>query len=129
MGFRFRKSIKLLPGVKLNINKKSTSLTLGGKGIHYTINSKGKRTASVGIPGTGLYYTETATTSPASTTELREKNKWIALSLCFFTFFGHKFYEGKIGMGFLYMFTFGLFGFGWITDLIKLITKPNPYYV
>lgn len=61
MGWRFRKSIKILPGVKLNINKKSTSFTFGTKGCHYTINSEGKRTASAGIPGTGLYYTESST--------------------------------------------------------------------
>ncbi len=58
MGFRFRKSIKIAPGIKLNFNKKSTGITIGGKGAHYTVNSKGKRTASVGIPGTGLSYSE-----------------------------------------------------------------------
>lgn len=56
MGLRFHKSFQILPGVKLNINKKSVGVTLGTKGAHYTINSKGKRTASVGIPGTGLSY-------------------------------------------------------------------------
>ena len=59
MGVRFRKSIKIAPGVKLNINKKSCSVTVGKRGAHYTINSKGKHTASVGIPGTGLSYTNT----------------------------------------------------------------------
>ena len=48
----------------------------------------------------------------------------------FLGFFGaHKFYEGKIGMGVLYLLTFGLFGFGWIIDTIALLFKPNPYYV
>lgn len=60
MGFRFRKSLKIAPGVKLNFNKKSTGITFGGKGFHYTVNSKGKKTTSVGIPGTGLYYTTTS---------------------------------------------------------------------
>lgn len=64
MGWRFRKSFKILPGVKLNINKKSVGITFGGKGAHYTVNSKGKRTASIGIPGTGLYYTESQTKKP-----------------------------------------------------------------
>lgn len=59
MGFKFRKSIKIAPGIKLNFNKKSTGITFGGKGVKYTINSKGKRTKSFGIPGTGLYYTTT----------------------------------------------------------------------
>ena len=54
MGLRFRKSIKIAPGVKINLNKKSTSVTFGGKGVHYTASSTGKKTASVGIPGTGI---------------------------------------------------------------------------
>lgn len=56
MGFKFRKSVKIAPGVKLNLNKKSAGITVGGKGAHYTVNSKGKRTTSVGVPGTGVYY-------------------------------------------------------------------------
>ena len=60
MGFRFRKSFKIAPGVKVNFNKKSAGVTFGGKGFHYTINSKGKRTTSVGIPGTGLSYSTTS---------------------------------------------------------------------
>ena len=59
----------------------------------------------------------------------RPKNKWISFFLCLFTICGHKFYEGKIGMGILYLCTLGLFGIGWIIDLISLIMKPNPYYV
>lgn len=61
----------------------------------------------------------------------RLRNKWVALDLCIFLgYFGaHKFYEGKIGMGILYFFTFGLLGIGWILDIIALLAKPNPYYV
>ncbi len=61
----------------------------------------------------------------------RPKNKWVAFCLCFFLgFFGaHKFYEGKIMMGILYLFTCGLCGVGYIVDCIMLLLKPNPYYV
>lgn len=61
----------------------------------------------------------------------RPKNKWVAFLLCLFIgFFGaHKFYEGKVGMGILYLFTAGLFGIGVIIDLIAILLKPNPYYV
>lgn len=57
MGLRFRKSFKVAPGVKVNLNRKSTSVTFGGKGVHKTYSSSGKKTTSVGIPGTGAYYT------------------------------------------------------------------------
>ncbi len=57
------------------------------------------------------------------------KNKWIAFLLClFFGPFGiHKFYEGKILLGIVYIFTCGIFGIGVIVDLVKLFFKPNPY--
>lgn len=59
------------------------------------------------------------------------KNKWVTLLLWWFLGFigGHKFYEGKIGMGILYFFTGALFGIGWIIDFFGIISKPNPYYV
>ena len=41
----------------------------------------------------------------------------------------HKFYEGKVGMGILYILTIGLFGIGVVVDLIAILFKPNPYYV
>lgn len=59
----------------------------------------------------------------------KRKNKWISFFLCLFTVFGHKFYEGKTGIGILYICTLGLFGIGWFIDLISLAMKPNPYYV
>lgn len=57
-------------------------------------------------------------------------NKWIAFFLCLFLgFFGaHKFYEGKVGMGIVYLFTGGLFCIGWMIDMVALLFKPNPYY-
>lgn len=58
------------------------------------------------------------------------KSKWVSFFLClFFGMFGaHKFYEGRILMGILYIFTGGLVGIGVIIDLIILLFKPNPYY-
>lgn len=59
------------------------------------------------------------------------KNKWVALLLCILLgYLGvHKFYEGKILLGIVYLCTFGLFGIGWFVDCIALLFKPNPYYV
>lgn len=59
MGMRFRKSVKIAPGVKVNLNSKSVSVTAGVKGAHHTVSSNGSRTSSVGIPGTGLSYSKT----------------------------------------------------------------------
>ena len=63
-------------------------------------------------------------------TNVPAKNKWVALLLCFFLGFlgAHKFYEGKILLGIVYLCTFGLFGIGVIIDFVALLFKPNPYY-
>ncbi len=61
---------------------------------------------------------------------LKAHNKWAAFLLCLFLGYlgAHKFYEGRVVSGLLYLFTFGLFGFGWFIDTIALLLKPNPYY-
>lgn len=56
MGFRFRKSITLLPGVKLNIGKKSVGISLGGKFFGLSLNSRTGARARASLPGTGLSY-------------------------------------------------------------------------
>ena len=58
-------------------------------------------------------------------------SKWTAFFLCLFlgVFGAHKFYEGKNGLGILYLFTGGLCGIGALIDLISLLFKPNEYYV
>ena len=58
------------------------------------------------------------------------KSKWISFLLClFFGVFGaHKFYEGRILLGILYLLTAGFLGLGILIDLIVLLFKPNPYY-
>jgi len=69
------------------------------------------------------------------------KDKWIALCLCLFlgVFGAHKFYEGKTGLGAIYLIlsssgffsafiSTGLIGFLCFIDLIVILFKPNPYY-
>lgn len=40
----------------------------------------------------------------------------------------HKFYEGRILLGIVYILTGGIVGIGVIIDLIALLFNPNPYY-
>jgi Protein of unknown function (DUF4236) len=54
--FRFRRRIKIAPGVYWNIGKKGSALSFGGRGLTHTIGPKGSRT-TIGIPGTGVSYT------------------------------------------------------------------------
>lgn len=52
---RFRKSVKICKGVKVNFSKSGASLSLGGRGHSVNIGGRGTRT-TIGIPGTGLSY-------------------------------------------------------------------------
>jgi len=69
MGLRFRKSFKIAPGVRVNVGKKSAGLSFGGKGLRYSINTNGRRTTSVGIPGTGLYHVSTSSSGKSYKTK------------------------------------------------------------
>jgi hypothetical protein len=63
MGFLFRKRLKILPGIWLNLSKRGISTSIGGKGL--TVNLKdGKTRTTVGIPGSGLSYRSTSTNTP-----------------------------------------------------------------
>jgi tetratricopeptide (TPR) repeat protein len=58
MGFRFFRRVRIAPGVSLNFSKKGASVSVGHRGAKLTFGSRGIR-ATAGIPGTGLYYTQT----------------------------------------------------------------------
>ncbi|HBG1184122.1 TPA: DUF4236 domain-containing protein, partial [Clostridioides difficile] len=60
MGFNFRKSINLGGGLKLNLGKKSVGISAGVKGARVSVNSKGRKSATLSIPGTGISYTKTS---------------------------------------------------------------------
>ena len=59
MGLRFRKSFKVAPGVRVNVSKKSVGVSVGGKGFRKSVNTSGRVTTSIGVPGTGLSYVDT----------------------------------------------------------------------
>jgi hypothetical protein len=54
MSLRFRRSIRLAPGVRLNLGLHGAGLSVGPRGLHVGVNRRGMYT-SAGIPGTGVY--------------------------------------------------------------------------
>jgi hypothetical protein len=55
LGLRFYRRVRLFPGVDVNFSRSGPSLTLGVRGAHVTSGDVATRT--VGLPGTGIYYT------------------------------------------------------------------------
>lgn len=53
---RFRRRIKIAPGVHLNVGKSSVGVRVGGRGYGISTNTKTGTRASVGLPGTGISY-------------------------------------------------------------------------
>ena len=56
MGMRFRKSIKIAPGVRVNVGKKSVGVSVGNKYGGFSVNSKTGARVRASAPGTGLSY-------------------------------------------------------------------------
>ena len=68
--FRYRRRIRLFPGLTLNLSKNGlSSISLGGRGLSHNIpvNRKGPARTTAGIPGTGLSWSENHTdTNPGT---------------------------------------------------------------
>lgn len=58
MGMKFRKSIKLGGGTKLNISKSGVGVSTGVKGFRVSTNTSGRSRVTTSLPGTGLSYTK-----------------------------------------------------------------------
>jgi hypothetical protein len=54
MSLRFRRSIRIAPGVHVNLGSHGAGLSVGPRGFHFGVNRRGMYT-SAGIPGTGIY--------------------------------------------------------------------------
>jgi len=53
---RFRRTISLGGGVRLNFTKRGVGVSAGTRGLRRSWHSTGRRTTSIGLPGTGLYW-------------------------------------------------------------------------
>lgn len=62
MGFKIRKSIKVAPGVRLNVSHKNIGLSAGVRGARVSVNTNGRTTRTVGLPGTGISHTSSSST-------------------------------------------------------------------
>lgn len=58
MGLNYRKRIRLGKFINLNLGKRGAGFSFGIPGARISVNSQGRKQASIGIPGTGLYYTK-----------------------------------------------------------------------
>ncbi|MED1724460.1 DUF4236 domain-containing protein [Brevibacillus parabrevis] len=67
MGWGFRKSIKIMPGVRLNVGTKSAGLSFGGKGLRYSMNTRSGSRLTASIPGTGVAYSTALSSRPRRT--------------------------------------------------------------
>lgn len=64
MSFRFRRQLRLVPGLHLNLSRSGVSATVGVPGMRVTL---GKRPAlNVGLPGSGVSYRESLGSAPAA---------------------------------------------------------------
>ena len=58
MPFRFRRSIRIVPGLRLNVGRRGLSASVGGREGHVSAGTGGVR-ATADLPGTGISYTVT----------------------------------------------------------------------
>lgn len=71
MGWLFRNSIRIAPGIRINLGKRKASLSVGGPGATINVGEQGAR-ATVGIPGTGI-------SARTGTNILSKKGVWTVL--------------------------------------------------
>ena len=72
MGFRYRKTIKIVPGVKLNLSKSGVSTSIGRAGATVNIGH-GRVKSTVGLPGSGMSYSKSTSTRTNNVAAVRQQ--------------------------------------------------------
>lgn len=75
MGIRFRKSINLGKGFRINLSKSGLGYSWGTKGLRFTKTAKGTVRTTLGIPGTGLSYSTESGGKKRDKKEEREQER------------------------------------------------------
>ena len=73
MGLRFRKSIRIFPGVRINLSKTGIGASVGFKGFRITKRADGKVQRTVSLPGTGISYVSVGSKPAASKSKTKAK--------------------------------------------------------
>lgn len=99
MSLKFRKRIKIIPGININLSKGGASVSVGKPGATVNVGGKGGAKATIGIPGSGLSHTKQLSKPRRKSTksEARAESK---------------------GLGF-----FGLLGYGVLALLVFLVLR------
>lgn len=72
MALRFRKSVKILPGIRVNFGLKGTSLSVGARGASISIGKQGVY-SNVSIPGTGISFREKLSNNSRNERAIRQQ--------------------------------------------------------
>jgi hypothetical protein len=78
MGFKFRKSFKVAPGIRLNVGTKSAGLSFGGKGLRYSVNSHRGSRVTASLPGTGISYSSSGSSGRRQRTQAYRRQNELA---------------------------------------------------
>ncbi|SRR5579872_3473223 len=80
MGWRFRRGVRVLPGVRLNISKRGiSSVSIGRRGLTLNVSRRGTK-ETIGLPGTGISYTTPMQHSVETTPEAHVVG-WLAIGI------------------------------------------------
>ncbi|NNM84388.1 MAG: DUF4236 domain-containing protein [Phycisphaerales bacterium] len=128
MGYlRLFRRVRIAPGLTLNLTKHGASLSAGVRGAHVTLGRTGLR-RTVGIPGTGIFYTshtglhsglhtaphfagDKAALSPATGSMGKRALPAMMLCLLLGLLGAHRFYAGRLASGLLMLLlTLSLYG-------------------